>query len=93
MVILSLSWAVALPQYNLVEYKLLQRNPAGVAACYSTAFGLKQKEKKGRLALMSDTVRSELLFPASESFSQLLREVLSPKMQDLYPPGLVEKRL
>lgn len=42
---------------------------------------------------MSDTVRSELLFPASESFSQLLREVLSPKMQDLYPPGLVEKRL
>lgn len=42
---------------------------------------------------MSDTVRSELLFPASESFSQLLREVLSPKMQDLYPLGLVEKRL
>lgn len=40
-VMLSLSWAIALPQYNLVEYKLIQRNPAGVAACYSTTFGLK----------------------------------------------------
>lgn len=77
----------------MVKQKLLQRNTAGDASCHPITLGVNSRKKNGGLALMSDTVRSTLLLPPSESNSQLMREVLSPKMQDSYPPGLVEKRL